>query len=133
MIAIDREQDVEVLRQVATLLDQENRRLHETIHKLQVEVARLKGADAASLQLQIDQLQELLAQRERRLFGSSSERRPRGNGEEPAPQTAPQTGHGPTAQPELPIVEQVHELPEPGAIAILGERLVELRELVELL
>lgn len=112
MIEIEREQDVEVLRQVAVLLDRENQRLHEKLHKLTLELARLKGADAATLQLEIDQLQELLAQRERRLFGLSSEKRPRTNGHEPAAETAPQTGHGPTAQPELPTLEQVHELPE---------------------
>lgn len=136
MIAIEREHDIEVLRQVATLLDQENLRLHEKLHKLQLEVARLKGADAASLQLQIDQLKELLAERERRLFGRSSEKRPRTNGHEPAPETTPQSGHGPTAQPELPIVEQVHELAQTeqacpscgGDLVPLGEQCEESEE-----
>lgn len=136
MIAIEREPDIEVLRQVASLLDQENRRLLEKLHKLQVEVARLKGADAASLQLQIDQLKELLAERERRIFGRSSERRPRTNDQESAPEKAPQTGHGPTAQPELPIVDQVHELPETergcpscgGDLVPLGEQFEESEE-----
>jgi transposase len=136
VVAIEREHDIEVLRQVASLLDQENRRLHEKIHKLQVEVARLKGADAASIQLQIDQLKELLAQREHRLFGRSSEKRPRTNGEEPGEEKTPQTGHGPTAQPELPIVDQVHELPETeracpscgGDLVPLGEQFEESEE-----
>lgn len=112
MIEIEREQDTEVLRQVAILLDRENRRLHERLHKLVAENARLKGAEAATLQLEIDQLKELLAQRERRIFGPSSEKRPRTNGEEPVEEKPPQTGHGPTPQPELVTLETVHELPE---------------------
>jgi transposase len=137
VIAIEREHDIEVLRQVASPLDQENRRLHEKIHKLQVEVARLKGAEATSLQLQIDQLKELLAQREHRLFGRSSERRPQTNAAEPGEATTPQAGHGPTAQPELPILDQVHELPEAervcpccgGELVPLGEQFEESEEI----
>jgi len=136
VIEIEREKDTEVLRQVAILLDRENQRLHERLHKLLVENARLKGADAATLQLEIDQLKELLAQRERRISGTSSEKRPRTNGSEPALEAAPQTGHGPTAQPELPIVEQVHELAETertcpacgGELVAMGEQFEESEE-----
>ena len=132
MIEIEREQNLEILRQVAVLLDRENHRLHEKLHKLLLENARLKGADAATLQLEIEHLQELLAQRERRLFGLSSEKRPRTNGEEPATEKLAKTGHGPTAQPELPIVEQIHELPETeGACPSCGGDLVPLGEQFE--
>jgi transposase len=136
VIEIEREQNLEVLRQVAVLLDRENHRLHEKLHKLIVENARLQGADAATLQLEIEHLKELLAQREHRLFGLSSEKRPRTNGKEPVEEKAPQTGHGPTAQPELPIIEQVHELPETeracpscgGDLVALGEQFEESEE-----
>jgi len=109
MVQIERERDPEVLRQVALLLDRENRRLHERLEKLVREIAQLKGADAAPLQLQIDELRELLAQREQTIFGASSEKRPR---KEPAPdpEPAPRKGHGPTPQPLLPVVEQLHTL-----------------------
>ena len=136
MIEIEREQDTEVLRQVAILLDRENRRLHERLHKLVAENARLKGAEAATLQLEIDQLKELLAQRERRIFGPSSEKRPRTNGEEPVEEKPPQTGHGPTPQPELVTLETVHELPEAertcpacgGELMAMGEQFEESEE-----
>jgi transposase len=136
VIRIEREQNVEVLRQVATLLDRENLRLHEKLHKLSLENQRLRGADAATLQLEIDQLKELLAQREHRIVGLSSEKRPRTNGEEPAEEKPPQTGHGPTAQPDLPIVEAIHELPEiehacpscGGDLVPLGEQFEESEE-----
>jgi transposase len=55
-------------------------------------------------------LKELLAQRERTLFGPSSEQRPRAEAPAPTPAPTPRRGHGPTAQPRLPMVEQVHEL-----------------------
>ena len=109
MIEIEREGDPEILRQVALLLDRENRRLHDRIQNLIVENSRLKGADAAALQLEIQQLQELLAQRERTIFGASSERRPKSRDRE-TPKKLPQTGHGPTAQPQLPIIEETMEL-----------------------
>ena len=111
MIQIDREQDIERLRQVATLLDRENLRLHQRLQKLTSEIARLKGQDASALQLELAELQELLAQREQRLFGRSSERRSRGEKATPEEPIA-QRGHGPTAQPSLPTLEQLQELPE---------------------
>jgi len=109
MIRIENERDPEILRQVALLLDRENRHLHERIENLTLEIARLKGTDAGALQLELEQLKELLARRERTIFGASSEKRPQST-QEPAPEPAARNGHGPTAQPQLPIVEQVHEL-----------------------
>ena len=72
MIQIENEQRPDILRQVALLLDRENRHLHERIESLTLENAQLKGTDAGSIQLEIEQLQELLAQRERTYFGDSS-------------------------------------------------------------
>lgn len=132
MVRIEREQDVEVLRQVAVLLDRENQRLYDRLQKLTLENARLKGADAETLQLEIEHLKELLAQRERRLFGRSSEKRPRTKDQESEESKEPQTGHGPTAQPELPVVERLHNLPEPeGACPSCGGDLVALGEQFE--
>lgn len=111
MIQIEKEQDVEVLRQVAVLLLRENQTLRERIRSLQVEIARLSGADTSVLQLELEQLQELLAQREKALFGDSSEKRPRRASEEPAGEPAAQRGHGPRQQRQLPLIDQVHELP----------------------
>src|SRR5262245_23072424 len=101
--------DPEMLRQVAVLLERENTKLHARLHELAHELARLRGEVPLTLQHELTFLQELLAQRERALFGASSEQRPRAE-PPPAPSQAPHRGHGPTAQPQLPTVAQVHAL-----------------------
>lgn len=136
MLSIEHEQRPDILRQVALLLDRENRHLHERIQKLTLENAQLKGADEAALQLEIEQLRELLARREHTIFGTSSERRPR-DGEKPVAEPAPKTGHGPTAQPELPVVEETYELAANkrgcsqcgGTLEPMGEQVEEAEEI----
>lgn len=118
MIRIETEQNVEILRQVARLLDREVQALHQRIEKLVAEIVRLGGGDASALQLEIEQLKELLSRRERALFGDSSEKRPQA-GSQPAqgaegdesPRQPPK-GHGPRSQPNLVELEQRHELAE---------------------
>ncbi|MCB1033361.1 MAG: IS66 family transposase zinc-finger binding domain-containing protein, partial [Acidobacteria bacterium] len=109
MISLEKEQRPDILRQVALLLDRENRHLHERIKNLTIEVAKLKGADAATLQLEIEQLREMLARREQAIFGVSSEKRPRTR-QKPEAEREPQTGHGPTEQKHLPVLEETLEL-----------------------
>ena len=130
MIRIERERDIEVLRQVARLQDREIEKLHERITRLTVENAKLKGQDGAqALALELEHLKDLLAQRERALFGDSSEKRPR-DGTSETKDPIPQRGHGPRSQPVLPIVEQIHELPVSdrscpvcgGTVAEMGEQ-----------
>lgn len=112
MIRIETEHDIEVLRQVARLLDREVQALHQRIQKLVSEIVRLRGGDASALQLELEQLQELLARRERALFGDSSEKRTSSRQDKPAGETEKpkRKGHGPTAQPNLALIEQLHEL-----------------------
>ncbi len=103
--------DPEILRQVAVLLERENTKLHAKLHEFAEELARLRGDVPLTAQHELAFLKELLAQRERALFGASSEQRPRRDAPAPAaPPPAPRRGHGPTAQPRLPIIERVHEL-----------------------
>jgi len=111
MLRIEHVQDIETLRQMALLLDRENQRLIDRIKELQLEVSRLKGEDAKGAQQELDLLKELLEQRERILRGHLSEKRSRDECE-PREDAAPQRGHGPRKQPELPIREQKHELDE---------------------
>lgn len=110
MLRIESERDPEVLRQMAVLLERENHRLIERIKKLTVENAKLRGQDDGRLQQELDALKELLARRERVLFAASSERRPHENAC-PEPRE-PQRGHGPRPQPQLVLIEKVHELPD---------------------
>jgi len=132
VIRIEREQDIEVLRQVAVLQDREIQKLHERIKRLIVELARLKGQDGPqALALELEHLKELLAQRERALFGDSSEKRPR-EGTSETNEPIPQRGHGPRSQPVLPIVEQIHELPESDrACPVCGGTLAEMGDQTE--
>jgi transposase len=101
--------DPEMLRQVAVLLERENTTLHAKLHDLAEELAGLRG-NTLTAQHELAFLKELLAQRERALFGASSEQRPPAEATEPAAPPAPRRGHGPAAQPRLPLIERVHEL-----------------------
>jgi transposase len=130
MLRIEHVQDLETLRQMATLLDRENRKLLDRIRHLTEENARLKGQDASAVQRELELLKEILAQRERALFSESTERRPC-PAAEPAEKT-PQRGHGPKAQPELPMVERVHDLPEAQRrCAVCGGELAEMKDQAE--
>jgi hypothetical protein len=126
VVRIESEQNLEILRQVALLLHRENQHLHDRLQKLTAEKLRLQGADADQLQLEIDQLRELLARREREIFGASSEKRPRAKAEESSEPT-PRNGHGPREQPSLPTLEAIHELPaDQRACPQCGGSLVEM-------
>ena len=112
MLRIEEIHDADVLRQVAVLLERENHRLHDRLQQLTAEVASLRGQDATAAQVHLEFLKELLAQRERALFGDSSEKLRPAAAQPPLAATTSQTGHGPKAQPTLPLVETVHTLPE---------------------
>ena len=68
-----------------------------------------KGGSAEQLELQVAKANQELAQLRKKLFGDSSEKKPkwRSSGKK----KKQQTGHGPTKQPDLPITQEVHELP----------------------
>src|SRR3972149_1916525 len=98
-----------MLRQVAVLLERENDKLHAKLQALTAELARLRGAARPAVELELEFLKELLAQRDRALFGASSEQRPRPMPEAPPPPAAPRRGHGPTAPPHPPPAAVGHE------------------------
>src|ERR1041385_4566023 len=107
MVPLEHVKDLEAAKQMGALLEAENARLHQRLELLVQENARLKGEDAqARLQLELTQLEEQLALMQQRLFGASSEKR------KPAAEARParahkQRGHGPRAQPQLPVQEVV--------------------------
>ena len=107
MVRIDTERDIEVLRQAAQILDAENQRLIAKVTELQRQLLVAKGVSAEELQLKLVELTEQLQRRTQALFGDSSERRSRSRDAAPP---APQHGHGPRRQPQLPCVEKVHTL-----------------------
>jgi transposase len=116
-----RETDLTILRAKAVIIERENGLLHRRLAELSAELDKLRGTDADTLQVELDLLSKQLATERKALYGRSSERRgrPASASEQPEsseqPQgdkteTAPQTGHGPTPQPTLPVVEQHYEL-----------------------
>lgn len=120
MIRIETLTDIDTLRQVALLLDRENQKLIDRIKALTLENSKLRGEDLASAQLQLELLKDLLATREKALFGDSSEKRP---GETTSPsdgaantgdgkKQSKQEGHGRREQKNLPIIEQNHDVAE---------------------
>ena len=110
MLDLRREKDIEILRQAAVILEHENERLHGKITSLMTEISLLRDEDPTKLQLRLMELKELVEKRNRALFGKKSERQ--GNGPKPEAPKQRQTGHGPCAQPSLPIQEETHDLPE---------------------
>jgi transposase len=114
VINVSTETDIERLRQVAQLLVAENDRLHHRLQKLSAELAKADGKDAERLQLELALLREQLQQRNQMIFGTSSEKGPKSRSARAKDETPkkPPTGHGPSAQPELAIREEVFELDE---------------------
>ncbi len=124
VLRIEREQNVEVLRQAALILEREHTRLVEKNIELTRKLLALQGADPAELPLRLHALEAQLAQRNQKLFGDSSEKRQRA-AVPPAART-PQTGHGPREQHALAVVEQIHTLDPPDQTCptcggVLGE------------
>ena len=60
--------------------------------------------------LELEQLQERLAQLQRKVFAPSTEKRPRPAAPGHARGKRAKRGHGPREQPSLPIVDRKHEL-----------------------
>jgi transposase len=101
VIKVDQVRDPEKLRKVVVLLDRENERLQQQVRDLSFELARLRGDAAAQVDFAFPTaaLERLLAEQDR---DQAAPRAPR-----PA-----QPGHGPRPQERLPLVEQMHALPD---------------------
>jgi transposase len=112
VLRLDQIRDLDTMRQVAVLLEQENDRLHVKLTALTRELSALRGDGARAAQRQLEALQEILAHREHALFGASSEKRPHAAPAGSAAAPTPRRGHGPTPQPTLPTLDVVHELAE---------------------
>ncbi len=109
VIDLSREGDPETLRTAALLLEKENRRLIEQVLSLKARIDALEGKPPTDLQQQLALLEQQLAQRNKMLFGKSSERREHPKTDEDAG-SEEKKGHGPREQPKLPLVETPHVL-----------------------
>lgn len=120
VLRIEQITDLEQLRQVAQLLESENRRLHQRFALLVAELAALKGKSGAEqLQLELMKLQEQMATLQHRMFGRSSEKQPHRAGADDSQERPPQRGHGPKEQPLLPTLDKHYELAESERTCII--------------
>jgi transposase len=77
VLRIDLVTDMDLLRKAALLLEQENRKLIDQVITLRRKLLAAEGMSPEALQIQIQKLEQQLAQRDHALFGRSSEKRPR--------------------------------------------------------
>lgn len=112
MSSLDRIDDFDTMKQAAALLEKENERLHKRLGSMAKELAAARGEDGKKqYELEVVRLQEQLAAMQRKLYGASSERRPKDKGKkkDKSKATPPE---GRREQKSLPIEEVVHELDE---------------------
>lgn len=107
---LSNETDVGILQSTVRLMQKELERLIAEVATLRRENSKLKGLTPKQAQLRLLELEARVASLQKMLFGASSEQRP--DGDEPTKPKAPARGHGPRAQPDLEVVEQLHELDE---------------------
>jgi transposase len=120
MTRLEQVTDLETARQVIGLLTAENEKLHQRLQQLVAELSQLKGQDAqAQLQRELTKLQEQLALLQQRQFGPSSEKRPVSSPVQRPERAPPAQGHGPRAQPELPVQEVLLPLDEAEQVCAL--------------
>jgi transposase len=107
-MTLDDVEDIETLRRAAKMLESENLQMAKMITRLKRELFELKNGrpEQLKLELQIAELEEQLARRNKLLFGDKSEKSKREI--KSAADKPKQTGHGRREQPELEVVEQVH-------------------------
>ncbi len=116
MRSFSSETDVKFLQKVVGVLENQNDFLVHKLQEMAKEISELKGLDPAHSQQRLLELEQQLNVRNKMLFGTSSEKRPRNNDGDtesppPTPASRPRNGHGPRSQPELPLIEVVHDLP----------------------
>ena len=97
------------VRQAAKLLERENERLVRRVLELEKTLSTVQGRSISQMEL-LANLEHMLAVRNKKVFGDSSEKR--GSSKEPPEEKTPQPGHGPREQLELGHLERVHELDE---------------------
>jgi len=103
--------DLDTAKQMLAVAFSEIERLNKCIATLTTQLAAAKGkAEADQLQLELQHLKEQLGSFQHKVFGDSSEKRPRKKG--PQPGKKPKRGHGPREQPALTKQEVLFELPE---------------------
>lgn len=115
-MSIDQIQDIEVLRDLVKLQLRESERLKAELAEAHAQLKGKNAGKAEQLALELAKIERQHAAALKKLFGQSSERRPK-NGDKQA--RKPQKGHGRKAQPQLPLEEEIHTLPESSRVCEL--------------
>lgn len=102
MVDIETLEDPEQLRTVCRAYESSNKALNRRIEELALEVARLKGLDTAQASLDLPDLKISIQPQEPVAAPEKKPRKPK----------KPQKGHGPKAQPRLPIEQIDHYFKE---------------------
>ena len=111
MPRLEQIRDVDTLQQAALLLEKTVISQQTTIARLKVEIAALRG-EAVPAQLELDLVKEQLEALKKKVFAPSTEKRPHAGDPEADAAPAPRRGHGPKAQPLLPVSTEMHTLGE---------------------
>ncbi len=113
---VSSEPNFDLLRKKARLLEVENTRLSKKVTELLRENLALKGMSAEQVELNLAALCSKISGKGPKDSGPAtrpgSERRSDEPKKEKEKEKKPQTGHGPTAQLDLPVVNEVIELDE---------------------
>ena len=113
-------------RELEAALASRDKLIEQLVHQLGLLTRRLAKATSRpvqlSLKLELDKVQARLDELNRDKFGSSSERRSK-DMDKPKKDKTPQTGHGPTPQPDLPRQETLHTLPDAARCTQCGGEL----------
>lgn len=134
-------EDVQQLREVTRLLENENDQLHKQLQKLSREVDALKGEDAKTLQLEIKRLKSALSgERTKHSKKKSERRRPhRRRDKRSSEEREAETGGGRNAQKELEHVTQRFTLTDEekacpccGGLAEVMEGALETSEVIDI-
>jgi transposase len=112
---------VDMLRKKAAVLESENERMSRRLIELQRENLRLKGMDEEAIERNLPGLLAQVTGRPAPKDGEpSSVTRPGSEGRrhdgDKRGDKKPRTGHGPTAQPELAVVEETLDVDEPDRV-----------------
>src|SRR5690349_9611520 len=109
-MSVDQIQDIEVLRQLFKLQQAESARLKAELTDAYAQLRDKDPHKAEQLALELAKIEKAHANGLKQLFGSKSERDAQARARDPKKIKSVQTGHGPKAQPQLPLVEVPHTL-----------------------
>jgi transposase len=111
-VRIEDERNIEQLRTKALVLANENQRLSKKMVELLRENLALKGMSPEQLQQALQLIDDELNKTKSDEVARSPATERRGEATKAGEEKKAQTGHGPRAQPNLPVVHEVHDLDE---------------------